>query len=119
MRVARDRAITPREAEVEPEGDLSQTIALRVVEARDRLCSVTLHVVGDQHAPRRQAGVDVRDADVGMGPEAPLEAALMLRLDLVVELVRDPLADLGEHGARVESGREALEDRCDDREAAE
>ena len=56
----------------------------------------------------------VRYPHVRMAAEAPLEAALMLRLDLVVEFVRDPLADLGEHGTRVEPRREALEDRADD-----
>ena len=43
----------------------------------------------------------------------------MLGLDLVVELVGDPLADLGQHRARVEPRREALEDRADEPEAAQ
>ena len=43
----------------------------------------------------------------------------MLGLDLVVELVGDPLADLGQHRARVEPRREALEDRADEPDAAQ
>ena len=52
-------------------------------------------------------------------PEQPLEAALILGLDLPVELVGDPLADLGEHGARVQPGRDAAEQRADDAEVAQ
>ena len=59
------------------------------------------------------------DAHVGVVAEAPLEPALMLGLDLVVELVRDPLADLGEHGAGVEPRGEALDDRSDEPEVAQ
>ena len=61
----------------------------------------------------------VRYPHVGIAAEAPLEAALMLGLDVVVEFVGDPLADLGEHGARVEPWCEAPEDRADDGEAAQ
>ena len=56
-----------------------------------------------------------RHPHVRMAAEAALEAALVLGLDLVVELVGDPLAHLGQHRAGVEPGREALEDRADER----
>ncbi len=54
-----------------------------------------------------------------MAAEPPLDPALVLGLDLVVELVRDPLADLGEHRAGVEAGRELLDDRADQAEVAQ
>jgi hypothetical protein len=57
--------------------------------------------------------VRTRDPYVRVAAEAPFEPPLVLGLDLVVELFGDPLADLGQHRARVEPGRELLDDRAD------
>ena len=107
VRVAGHDAVAPHEAEEEPEGDLADAVALRVVEARDLVGPQPFDVFGHEHAACREVRVHARHPHVGVAPEHPLEAALMLGLDLVVELVGDPLAELVQHGARVEPRREA------------
>ena len=54
-----------------------------------------------------------------MAAEAALQAALVLGLELVVELVGDQLAHLGQERTRVEPGREAPQDRADEAEVAQ
>ena len=53
-------------------------------------------------------------ANVRVTPEQPSEAALLLRLDLVVELIRDQLAHLAEQRSGVRTRREMREDRADE-----
>ena len=120
MRVAGDDAVAPHEAEEEAEGDLADAVALGVAEALDVAAPRVRRRTRSRARGARTDSVCTRGTPhVRMAAEPPLEAALMLGLDLVVELVRDPLADLGEHRARVESRREALEDRADEPEAAQ
>ena len=47
------------------------------------------------------------------------DRALVLRLELVVELLRDPLAQLGVDRLDVEAGREPLDERQQQREVAQ
>ena len=54
-----------------------------------------------------------------MAAQAALQAALVLGLELVVELVGDQLAHLGQERRRVDAGREALQDRADEAEVAQ
>jgi hypothetical protein len=51
--------------------------------------------------------------------ERSLEAALVLGLELVVDLVGDPLAHLGQHRTRVECRRKARDDRSEEAEIAQ
>ena len=102
MRVAGDDAIAPRQPEVEAEDELADAVALGVGQPRDLLCAEPLDVVGHEHPARREAGVRASHEDVGMAAQAALEAALVLGLELVVELVGDPLAHLGQERTRVE-----------------
>ena len=112
VRVAGDDPLAPRELEVEAEDDLADAIALGLPEALDLLAPQPLDVLGHQHAARREIRVDARHPDVRVPAEQPREPALVLGLQLVVELVGDPLADLGQHRGRVELRGEALEERA-------
>ena len=67
--------------------------------------------LGDEHAARRERGVDGRDPHERVAAEGAVDAALVLRLDLVVELVGDPLAQLGEQRLGVHPRRHPLEQR--------
>ena len=96
VRVPGDQRVTPGEPEVEAEDELADAVALGLGQPRDLLRSQPLHVVGDEHPARREVGVHARHEDVGMAAEAALEAALVLGLELVVELVGDQLAHLGQ-----------------------
>jgi hypothetical protein len=55
---------------------------------------------------------------VRVAAKQSLDAALVLGLQLVVELVGDPFAYLGEQRTRIESRRKALDDRADEAEVA-
>ena len=60
-----------------------------------------------------------RHPHVRVVAEHPLDPSLMLGLDLVVELVPDAPAQLGEHSARVERRSEASDERADEAEVAQ
>jgi hypothetical protein len=92
VRVAGDGAVAPHEAEVEAEGDLADAVALRVAELLDLVATQPLDVLGHKHAARREVRVHAWQPHVRVAAEQPLEAALV-GLELVVQLVRDPLAD--------------------------
>jgi hypothetical protein len=111
VRVAGDGAVTPHEAEVEAEGDLADTVALRVAEVLDLVGPQPFDILGDEHAARREVRVHAWQAHVRVTTEQSLEPALVLGLDLVVELVGDPLAYLGQQCTRIESRRHALPGR--------
>ena len=57
----------------------------------------------------REVGPDPRHGDERVAAEEALDAPLVLRLELVVELLADPLAQLGEQRPGVEAGREPLD----------
>ena len=60
-----------------------------------------------------------RQPNVRVAAETALEAALVLRLDLVVELLGDPFAHLGQDSTGIDAGRQALQDRADEAEIAQ
>ena len=55
--------------------------------------------------------MDARDADERVSAHQPLDPALVLGLELVVELLADPLAHLRRQRLRVEARREPLDER--------
>ena len=100
MRVSRDHAVAPGQAEIEAQDQLAHAVAFGLGKALDLLRAEPVDVLGDEDSARRQVGVHPRHPHVRMAAEAALEAALVLCLDLVVELVGDPLAHLGQHAHR-------------------
>jgi len=65
----------------------------------------------DQHPPRGERGVHGGDEHERVAAERARDRALVLGLELVVELLGDPFAQLGEDGAHVEAGGQALDQR--------
>ena len=78
----------------------------RLVESRDLLEPQPIHILGDEHASGREIRVHAWHTNVRVAPEQPRDAALLLRLDLVVELIGDPLAHLAQQRSRVATRRE-------------
>ncbi len=69
------------------------------------------HELGDEHAAAAELRVDGRDEDERVAAPAALHRAVVLGLDLVVELVADPVAQLAGERLDVQAGREALDQR--------
>ena len=114
MRVAGNDAFAPEETEEEAEHDLANVVALRLVELGDLLRPQPVHVLGDEHASGREIRVHAWHTNVRMAPEQLRQAALLLRLDLVVELIGDPLAHLTQQRRGVATRRETRDDRADE-----
>src|SRR5215210_4120229 len=104
MRIAERDAVAVEQAEEEPEDDLAVAVTLRAVERADRLEALPLHVLGDEHAAGGEVGPHPRHGDERVVADEALDTPLVLRLQLVVELLADPLAQLGEQRAGVEAG---------------
>jgi hypothetical protein len=68
---------------------------------RDLVEPQAVDVLGDEHASGREVCVHARYPNVRVVPEQPPDAALMLRFDLVVELVGDSLAHLAQQRSGV------------------
>ena len=111
MRVAGGAAQVLERAEEEAEQDLAVAVAFGVGELLDRLELAALDVLGDEHAAAAQARVDRRDVDERVPAPGARHRAVVLGLDLVVELVADPLAQLLGQRLHVESRSEALDER--------
>ena len=93
--VAGELVVAVQAAEVEAEQDLADPVALLL--RSSRLSSskpVPSHELGDHHPLARERGDDVGDDDERMAAEDPRQRALVLGLELVVELLLDPGADL-------------------------
>ena len=114
VRVAGDDAFAPEETKEEAEHDLANAVALRLVELRNLLRPQPVHVLGDEHASGREIRVHAWHTDVRVPLEQPREAALLLRLDLVVELAGDPLAHLAQQRSSVATRRKTRDDRADE-----
>ena len=102
-------------AEVEAEHDLAEAVARRLVEPLDLLEAHALEQLGDEHAAARERGVDRRDVRERVPAERARHRALVLGLELVVELLGDALAQLAVERLRVEPRREALDEREEQR----
>src|SRR5690242_20490928 len=111
MRIAERDPIAVQQTEVEAEHDLPVAVALPLVEPANRLESLTLDVLRDKHPARRELRVDRWHGDERMAAAQPLDPSLVLRLELVVELLDDPLAQLGSERLRIEAWREPLDQR--------
>ena len=119
MRVARDAAHVVHEPEVEAEDDLAEAVARRLVARLDLLEARALEQVGDEHAAAGELGVDLGHVRERVAAVGARDRALVLRLELVVELLGDPLAQLGVERLDVEAGREPLDERQQQREVAQ
>ena len=94
MGIARDAAHVLDEAEVEPEDDLAEAVPRGRVAALDLLEPLAGQQVGDEDASSRELGVDLRDVGEGMAAVGARHGTLVLGLELVVELLGDPFAQL-------------------------
>ena len=108
VRVAGELVVAVHAAEEEAEDDLADAVARGLVHLLDRVEARARDVLADQHALARQRGHDVRHDDERVAAEDAREPALVLRLELVVELVADARADLLGGGLDVEPRRDAL-----------
>ena len=119
VRVAADAAHAREQREVEAEDDLAEAVALGLVERLDLAEAAAVEQVGDEHAAAREPGVDLRHVDERVAAVGALDGAVVLGLDLVVELLGDPLAQLAVERLDVEPGREPLDERQQQREVAQ
>ena len=119
VRVAGDAACVVHEPEVEAEDDLGEPVARRLVELLDRPEARAGDQVGDEHAPARELGVDLGHVRERMPAVGARDGAVVLRLELVVELLGDPLAQLRVHRLDVQAGREPLDERQQQGEVAQ
>ena len=94
MRVAGELAVAVEAAEEEAEDDLADAVALGLRAALELLEADAADELADEHALARERADDVGHDDERVPAEDPRERALVLRLELVVELLVDPLADL-------------------------
>ena len=107
MRVAGELVVAVEAAEEEAEDDLAEPVAVRLRIALELLEARALDELADDHALARQARDDVRHDDERVAAEDARERALVLRLQLVVELLVDPQADLLGDRLDVEPRRDA------------
>ncbi len=119
MRIAGNDAFAPNETEEETQHDLANTVALGLVELHDLLEPEAIDVLRDQHASRREVRVHAWHPDMRVVPEQPRESALVLRLDLVVELIGDALAHLAQQRSRIATRCQAAEDRAHEADRAQ
>jgi hypothetical protein len=104
-------SVAIQQPEVEPEDNLAIAVPPRLVGPAHGLEALPLDILGHQHTPGREARMDTGHADEGMSPQQPLDAALVLRLELVVELLSDPFAHLRGERLRVQPRGEPLDER--------
>ncbi len=119
MRVAGHAAQVHQRAVEEPEDDLGEAVALRCGQLLDLLEAQAVEQVGDEHAAARDAGVHRRHVHERVPAPGPRDGAVVLRLDLVVELLADPLAQLGGERLDVHPRREPLDERKQQAEVAQ
>src|SRR5207248_3164623 len=113
MGVARELAVAVQATKEEAEDDLPQAVALLARTALELLEAHTLDVVAHQHPLPRERGDDLRHHDEGMAREDARERTLVLRLELVVQLLDDPLTDLLGDRLHIEARGHALEQAHD------
>ena len=108
VRVARELVVAVHAAEVEAEQDLADAVALRLRVALDLLEADALDELGDEHALARERRDHVGHEDERVAAVDPRERALVLGLELVVELLLDPVPDLLADRLGVEPRRDPL-----------
>src|SRR5215210_345545 len=109
MGVARELVVAVHAAEVEAEHGLADAVARRLVELLDGVEPEAGDELGDDHLLARERGHDLRHHDERVAAEDPRHRALVLRLELVVELVADAAARLLRGRLHVEPGRDPLQ----------
>ena len=95
-------------AEAEAEDDLAEAVALRLRQLLDLLEAGAVDPLAHEHALGRQPGDHVGHVDERVAAVAARERALVLRLELVVELLHHALLELGGGRLGVEPGRQRL-----------
>ena len=106
--VAGELVVAVEAPEVEAEHDLADPIAILLGVELELLESRPLHVLGDQHELAGERGHDLGDHDERVGAENPRQRALVLGLELVVELFLDAIPDLLAESLRVHPRRDPL-----------
>ena len=106
--VPREMAVPVERPEEEAEDDLAEAVARRPVELLHLLEADPVDPLGHKHVLGAELGHDARDVDERVVAPGAGEGAVLLRLVLVVELVGEPLADLGRHRLGVHAGRDPL-----------
>src|SRR5580704_17383450 len=94
MRIAGELAVAVETAQEVAEHDLADTIALLLRVALELLKTDSAHELADHHALARERTDDLGYNDERVSLEDPRQRALVLSLELVVELLSDALADL-------------------------
>ena len=103
VRISGELVVAVEAAEVEPEEDLADPVTLLLRVRAYLLEADALDELADQHALARELADDAGHHDEGMAAEDPGQGALVLRLQLVIELLLDPVADLVADRLGVES----------------
>ncbi len=111
--VAGELVVAVEAAEEEAEHDLPDAVALGLRVALQLLEAHPLHELAHEHALARELGDHVGDLDERVPVEDARQRALVLGLQLVVELLADPLLDLRRDRAHVELGGHPLEQAHD------
>ena len=113
VRVAGELAVAVHRAEVEPEDDLPDTIALGLREGLHRFEAAAGDVLRNDDLLAREVGHDVRDDHPWVPAVDAGQRALVRGLELVVELLVDALPDLPTDRPHVEARRDGLDQTQD------
>ena len=92
MRIAGELPVAIQAPEEEAEHDLADAVALGLRTGLQLLEADAAHELADEHPLARERADDVGHDDERVTGEDARERALVLRLELVVELLADPLA---------------------------
>ena len=113
VRIAGELPVAVEAAEEEAEDDLADAVALGLPAPLQLLEADAVHELRDEHALARERADHAGHDDERVAVEDARQRALVLRLELVVELLDDPLADLFGDRLDVEPGRHPLEQAHD------
>jgi len=113
VRVAGELAVAVQAAEEEAKDDLADAVALGLRAVLELLEADAADELAHQHPLARETADHVGDDDERMPGEDTRERALVLGLQLVVELLDDPLLDLLRDRLDVERGSHPLEQAHD------
>lgn len=91
--------------------DLRVAVANRVGLAGDLVEGDSVDPVAHQHAPAAEIGVDRRYQNEGVLTPEPLQPPVVAGLELIVALLKDPLAQLPDHVLDLEPGHQLAQQR--------